>query len=342
MRGTQLARQWRIIRLIENYKRGLSGNELSHELGIPLRTIYRDLEAIQEAGFPIYTEKVGKSSYWKLVDTFRKDFPLPLTATELMSLHMSRDILSIFEGTIFQESIESLFNKVKTVLSPETLRYLENISGRLKIGFASCKDFTSCREAITEISEATAKKRCVEILYKAVSARNETRRKIDPYQIWVMNGGFYLIGFCHLRKTVRTFAMDRIKDFNVLDEQFHLPRDFNLENYLRTAFNVMRGEPEKIRISVSSAAAHVIRERIFHPTQEVRELPDGGAEIFLNVPINYEIISWILGFGSAARVIEPDSLKNRIRDELRAAAANYDKPLAAGEAFTKKMPARLS
>jgi predicted DNA-binding transcriptional regulator YafY len=145
MRGTQLARQWRIIKMIESRKMGISGIELAHELEAPLRTVYRDLEAIQEAGFPIYNEKVGKNSYWKLVDRFKKDLPLPLTATELMALHMSRDLLSIFEGTIFHESIQSLFDKVRAVLSPETLRYLENISGRLKIGFASCKDLTACK-----------------------------------------------------------------------------------------------------------------------------------------------------------------------------------------------------
>ena len=139
MRGTQLARQWKIIRMMEPRKTGISAMDLAVELDVPLRTVYRDLDAIQEAGFPLYTEQTGKNSYWKLLDTFKKDFPLPLTATELMSLHMSRDLLGIFEGTIFHDSIESLFNKVKAVLSPETLRYLENISGRLKINFRSTR-----------------------------------------------------------------------------------------------------------------------------------------------------------------------------------------------------------
>jgi predicted DNA-binding transcriptional regulator YafY len=342
MRGTQLARQWKIIKMMESRKMGVTGIDLAHELETPLRTVYRDLEAIQDAGFPVYAEKEGKSSYWKLVDTFKKDLPLPFTATELMALHMSRDVLSIFEGTIFHESIESLFDKVKAVLSPETLRYLENVSGRLKLGFASCKDLTACKEAIQGISKATATKKCVEISYKAVSTGRETLRKVDPYQVWAMNGGFYLIGLCHLRNAVRTFAMDRITSFNVLDESFHFPKDFNLEDYLQTAFHVMRGEPQKIKIQVSPGASHVVRERIWHPTQEVRELSDGGLEISLEVPVNYEIVSWILGFGSAARVLEPSSLRNRIRDEHHAAAASYGEPMPVREAFTKKIPARLS
>jgi predicted DNA-binding transcriptional regulator YafY len=73
-------------------------------MAVPSRTIYRDLEAIEAAGFPIYTEKDGKNSAWKLLNTFRKDFPFPSTVTELMALHMSRDLLSVFQGTIFHES----------------------------------------------------------------------------------------------------------------------------------------------------------------------------------------------------------------------------------------------
>lgn len=337
MRGTQLARQWKIIRMAESRRKGVTAAELAAELGAPLRTVYRDLDAIQEAGFPIYPDKVNSNSYWKLVDTFKKDFPLPLTVTELMALHMSRSLLSIFEGTIFHDSIESLFNKVKAVLSPETLRYLENISGRLKVQFGPCKDFAGFKEAIQSMSEATAKRKRVELRYAAVSSGRETVRKVDPYQVWVMNGSLYLIGLCHLRDEIRTFAMDRIKNFQVLDEQFHFPKDFTLEKYLQTAFHVMKGKPERATVRFAPGVAHIVRERLWHPTQEIRELADGGLELALEVPINYEIISWVLGFGSAAEVIEPDSLRTRILDELRAAASKYEKSLVPNEGFTKKI-----
>jgi predicted DNA-binding transcriptional regulator YafY len=337
MRGGQVARQWRVIRILESRKRGMTGVELAAELEVPLRTVYRDLEALQEAGFPIFTENVGRNSYWKLVDTFKKDLPIPLTVTELMALHMSRNLLGVFEGTFFHDSIESLFSKVKAILSPETIRYLENVSGRLGVGFLSCKDLSACKEAIRAVSEATAKRRRVEMVYNAVSSGSQTLRKIDPYHVRAMNGGFYLIGLCHLRNEVRTFAMDRIKDFKVLEEAFSMPKEFCLEDYLQTAFHVMRGDPERIVARFSSAASHVVRERIWHPTQEIRELPDGGVQLVMEVPINYEIISWILGFGAAAEVLEPDSLRDRIRDELHAAAACYERPASSSEAFTKKI-----
>jgi predicted DNA-binding transcriptional regulator YafY len=342
MRGTQLARQWKVIRLIESRKRGITGAELASELEVPLRTVYRDLDAIQEAGFPIYTDREGKNSFWKILDTFKNDLPVPMTLTELMALHMSRDLLTVLKGTIFHESIESLFNKVKTALSPETVRYLENISGGLTISIGPAKNFSGSKEVINKVSEATAKRRRVEILYRAVSTGRDTTRKVDPYQVWVMNGGFYLIGLCHLRNSIRTFAIDRIKSFKVLDESFHFPKNFNLEEYLQTAFHVMRGDPERIKVRFSPRAAHVVRERIWHPTQEIRDLQDGWLEVSLEVPINYEIISWILGFGSAAEVVRPVTLRDRICEELQRASARYLEPRPLTEAYTKNIPARLS
>jgi predicted DNA-binding transcriptional regulator YafY len=344
MRGTQLARQWKILRILESRKRGLTVADLSSKLDVPSRTVYRDLEAVQEAGFPLYTEREGRSSFWRLVDGFKSSLPLPFTITELMALHMSRDILRVFDGTVFQESIESLFDKVKTSLPAETIRYLERISQRVSVGFGPAKDFQTVREIISQVSEATGKRQRVEISYKAASTGKETIRKIDPYQVWAMNGGFYLIGLCHLRNSVRTFALERVKHLSVLDESFHFPEHFSLEEYLQTAFRVMRGDPKVVKVWFSPGAARVVRERIWHPTQEFREQEDGSLVITLEVPINYEIISWILGFGSAAEVLQPVSLIKRIAEELEASLGRYrSRGLAQTKIITeKKVPATLS
>ncbi len=323
MRGEQLARQWKILRLMESRKRGISVAEISSDLEVPVRTVYRDLEAIQEAGFPLLTDKIDKKSYWQLMEGFKASFPLPLTTTELMSLHMSRDILRIFEGTVFQESIESLFAKVKASLPDETIRYIDNISARLKVGFGPPKEYQSFREIISTISDATAQRRQVEILYTALSTGRDTMRCVDPYQVWAMNGCFYLIGHCHLRDAVRTFVMDRIKGLTVLEENFQFPEDFSLDDYLQTAFRVMRGNPELVKVWFRPSAAQVVRERIWHPTQEIREQEDGSLMVSLEVPISYEVISWVLGFGSAAKVIEPGSLCERIRRELEYSLKMY-------------------
>ncbi|MGC8605387.1 MAG: helix-turn-helix transcriptional regulator, partial [Desulfomonilaceae bacterium] len=148
MRGTQMVRQWKIIRLMESRKYGISGTELARELDVPQRTVYRDLEAIHEAGFPLYSDKDGKNSVWKMLDTFKKDFPVPMTATELMALHMSRDLLSILHGTVFHDSIETLFQKVKAALLPETITFLDKVASSLKVDFGPTKTFSGLNEIV--------------------------------------------------------------------------------------------------------------------------------------------------------------------------------------------------
>jgi predicted DNA-binding transcriptional regulator YafY len=324
MRGNQVSRQWKILKVLESHKRGLSAAQISARLGVPVRTVYRDLESIHDAGFPIYNDREDKNSYWKFVEGFKSDLPLPLTATELMSLHMSRDILRVFEGTIFQESIESLFDKVQASLPAETIRYLETIAKKFRVGLAPAKDYRSFRHQIAALSDATAQKKRVEIRYKALSTGEESKRTVDPYQMWAMNGTFYLIGYCHLRGTVRTFAMDRIKDFTVLGESFDMPEDFSLEDYLQTAFRVMTGKPEVVKVWFRASAAQVVKERIWHPTQELREQEDGSVVVTLEVPINYEVIAWILGFGSAAKVIGPEALQRHVIRELETSLVGYE------------------
>ncbi|MFP3871074.1 MAG: helix-turn-helix transcriptional regulator [Syntrophobacteria bacterium] len=115
-RDDQLSRQWRILRMLEESRRGFTVSELARELNCVRRTVYRDLEILQEAGFPIYTERDGRASRWAFIDTFRFHLPVPFSSIELMALYFSRDLLSVFEGTIFYEDLESLFGKVKSTL----------------------------------------------------------------------------------------------------------------------------------------------------------------------------------------------------------------------------------
>lgn len=344
MRGNQLIRQWKIIQLIESRKRGRSAEELAEELETPVRTIYRDLQAIEASGFPIYNDRDGRKSYWRFTDTFTSRFPLPITTTELMSLHMSRDMLSVFEGTIFQESIESLFAKIKAVLPPETLRYLDEVSSRLKMGFGPHKSYADFGAFVSRVSDAAARRLQVDIVYRAISSGRETRRTVDPYSVWAMNGNFYLIGKCRLRDAVRTFAIDRIREMTVTDRTFVLPDDFSLEDYVQSAFRVMTGEPRVVKVRFSRSVAAIVRERVWHPTQDLVSAADGGVTVTMLVPINYEVISWILGFGAAAEVISPKTLRLRIIEELRHSLEAYgvDDIPRKKDPFPEKISAQMS
>ena len=120
MRGDQLSRQWRILRQIEVSKNGLTAAEIAELGSISIRTAYRDLDDLQLAGFPLFAEKSEKGNRWKFIDTIPLQSSSAFTFTELMSLHLSKDLFQVFKGTVFYESIETLFEKSRPHCRPNT------------------------------------------------------------------------------------------------------------------------------------------------------------------------------------------------------------------------------
>ena len=153
-RGDQLGRQWKIIRRLIAAQKGTSVKDLAADLDCHPRTVYRDLEALQVAGFPVYNERVGNKSLWALLDSAKHLIPVPFNVTELMALYFSRDMLKTLKETIFYDALESLFQKVKTTLPPEYLHYLAQFEDSLKVGLKPYKNYAQHGEIISRVNQA--------------------------------------------------------------------------------------------------------------------------------------------------------------------------------------------
>jgi predicted DNA-binding transcriptional regulator YafY len=156
-----------------------------------------------------------------------------------------------------------------------------------------------------------------------MSRKKETRRKVDPYRIWFFSGTFYLIGFCHKRKEVRVFALDRIKMLHQTKEQFEVPEDFDFEDFVGPSFGVFQGEPVKVKVWFAPDVAGYIEEKIWHESQQIEEEDDGSVIFEAEVAGTDEIKFWIMSWGSHALVLEPDSLREEIRAEAEETAERY-------------------
>ncbi len=323
MRGDQLSRQWRILRQIEASKYGLTAAEIAEIGAVSLKTGYRDLNDLQLAGFPLYAEKGESGRRWKFIDTYRFQLPQPFTFTELMSLHLSQDLFKIFQGTVFYESIQSLFEKVRATLPPQTLNYLDRVRSAFQMGIRPYKDYQRFRGIIDQVNQAALEHRRVEMAYRSLNARSETLRRFDPYRVWFFDGTIYIIGQCHLRKEVRTFVLDRIKMLRLTDETFEVPDGFDLNRYLRHSFRVMKDELYTVKIRISPAWSRYVGEKIWHESQQARKLADGSLEMTFRVAGLEEIKQWVLGMGAEARVLAPDSLTQLVQNELREALHQY-------------------
>ena len=340
-RGDQLARQWKIIQTLISSRTGKSAAELADELECHPRTLYRDLEALQFAGFPIYNEKVEGKKLWSLLDNVRHHIPVPFTLPELIALYFSTDMLKIFKDTVFYDSLESLSQKIRTTLPPQALDYVNNLKQTIQIGIKPYKDYGRFREIINRVNDACAGRRSVEMIYYTMSRRKESKRRVDPYRIWFFSGSFYLIGFCHLRKEIRVFTVDRIKMLHLTEEKFEIPEDFRFEEFIGRSFGVFQGEPVHVRVRFSPDVAGYIKEKIWLSDQKIEALDDGSIIFEADVSGTDEIRFWIMSWGSKAEVIEPESLRQEIQEEAEALLDRYSRGVMSYEEPLKETAERI-
>lgn len=330
-RGDQLGRQWKIIQTLISSRRGKSAADLAEEMECHPRTVYRDLEALQVSGFPIYTERSEGKNLWSLLDTVKHQIPVPFSLTELMALYFGRDMLKVFKDTPFYDSLESLFQKVKTTLPPESIKYLKNVEQTLHLGMKPYKEYGKFKEILNRVNDAAINKKSIEIVYYTMSRKKETRRRVDPYRIWFFNGTFYLIGLCHMRNEVRIFALDRIKMLHQTKEAFEVPEDFSLEDFVGPSFGVYQGGPAHIKVWFHANVAGYIKEKIWHESQEIHPQDDGSIIFEAEVAGTEDIRFWIMTRGSQAEVLAPTSLREEIREEAEMMARRYEAPIVAEE-----------
>ena len=340
-RGDQLARQWKIIQTLISSRIGKSAADLADEIECHPRTLYRDLEALQLAGFPIYDEKVEGKKLWSLLDTVRHHIPVPFTLPELIALYFSTDMLKIFKDTVFYDSLESLSQKIRTTLPPHSLDYINNLKQTIQIGIKPYKDYGRFREIINRVNDACAGRRSVEMIYYTMSRRKESKRRVDPYRIWFFRGSFYLIGFCHLRKEIRVFTVDRIKMLHLTEEKFEIPEDFRFEEFIGRSFGVFQGEPVHVRVRFSPDVAGYIKEKIWLSNQDIEALDDGSIIFEADVSGTDEIRFWIMSWGSKAEVIEPEALRQEIQTEAEAVLDRYSRGVMSYEEPLKETAERI-
>lgn len=315
-RGDQLGRQWKIIRRLIASKQGKSVRELAAELDCHPRTVYRDLEALQVAGFPVYNEREDNKSLWSLIDSAKHLIPVPFNVTELMALYFSRDMLKTLKDTLFHDALESLFQKVKTTLSPAYLQYLAQFENSLTVGFKSYKNYSAYGDIISSVNKAVVSRHYIDIAYYTMNRKKMTRRTVAPYKIWFFDTTFYMLAYCRLRGEIRLFALDRVKSLATTDEQFETPDDFDVDALLQSSFGAFLGEPVEVVIWFSADIAGYIEEKVWHASQEIEKQDDGSILFRVNVAGTDEIMFWVLTWGAQAKVIKPLSLRDAIKSEV--------------------------
>jgi predicted DNA-binding transcriptional regulator YafY len=186
------------------------------------------------------------------------------------------------------------------------------------VGLGPHKSYSEHRQTIDLISQAIDKRRTAQMRYFSASRDGTGRREVDPYFLRFASGGLYLIGHCHLRKEVRMFAVERIRSIALTDHPYQMPLDFKVDEYVQDALGIMRsGKRIEVELLFSKKAAAWVKDKSWHPSQEIKLLKDGRLKMILKVADNDELVGWVLSFGSQVKVGRPEALRQKVKEEAK-------------------------
>jgi predicted DNA-binding transcriptional regulator YafY len=323
-RGAQLLRQWRLLRSLEGARRGLTAAELRDAIQAECspRTVYRDLELLQEIGFPI----TSSSGRWRFLESGEGSWVVPVNPTEVMALMLTEDLLAPVEGSWIAEPLLRLRARLSAMMTPTGRRYCAELRRSNIATVFGAGRYGSKRAEIEAIHEAVEKQHRLRIRYRTPGKTTQSRR-IDPYCTWFASGRMYLVAFCHTAEDIRTFAVERVDSAHVLDEPFDPDPTFDAAAFTRKGFGVFHGPTYRMIVDFSRHVAHLVRERRYHASQEVSER-GRGVRLKMEAAGLPEIAAWLAGFGGDARAIAPPELVQAVarlhRDGLRVAETGQD------------------
>lgn len=312
----------RLYCLAQEIQRGSFPNveRLANLLEVNRRTVYRYLEMLKDDfGAPIAFDRQRGGYFF----TEHWTFPFPeLTEGEVLSLFVLVSVLKQFANTPLETSLQSLRKKLEKFLPAPFKTAPEHLAMMLSPFVSVLRPRVEVGKVFGTLFEAIQRRKRVRITYQSISSGERTIRDVEPYHLYNFEGIWYLCGFCLLRGGLRDFALDRIEEVTILPEGFTIPPDFDPQKYLSQAFRMFRGKVCKVVIRFDAYQARWIRERIWHPTQKIAELPDGG--LLFEVEANPEEVKrWVIGYGSHAEIVSPPALREEVREEIQKMFKQY-------------------
>ena len=302
-------------------------SSIARELEVNRKTIQRDLNFMrEELDLPLdYNEASHGYFYSRPVS----DFPfLKTTSEDLVALILARNALGPMKGSALEASLRTGFQ-----------RLLAGMSDRVTIPWSELDQAFSVKNmGMTErdaflfdrLAKAVLESRELQFEYQKLKDSAPAKRRIQPYHLAEIDGGWYVIGHDLDRGGRRTFAVQRMRAVHLTTKRFVRSRDFRLEDHFAGSFGVWAGEDKggaqyRVKIRFRGFAARIVAERRWHPSQEITEVEPGGSVIEITMMLSAleDIARWVMGFGAQAEALEPVELRDRVAGELGKAAGQY-------------------
>jgi predicted DNA-binding transcriptional regulator YafY len=339
-RNAEVIRQWKLLLHLDGCAHGISVDALARELKVTKRTVWRDLAALQEVGFPLVDAKVDRQTTWRVMKLPLKALTdAGMSVTEVCSLYMGRELLLTLTGSPFEAGVNSLIKKVQKALSANTREFLDALPTVVRVRPGPRKKLpVGYDEMVAALIEGCARSKVTGLRYFSVSSNRQKDYTVHPYSVQYSEGGLYLQAYVPEYDELRWFAIERMNKCSVTDKGFARVKSAKDADF-RPSLGLGNGRPEAIVLEFSSRVAPYVRERIWHKSQQLAELPDGGVRLTLKVSRDWSLHGWILGWGPHVHVATPSELAQEILAMLEDAREWYVPKLDFGRAFDTAVPA---
>lgn len=313
----------RMLRIHEELRRGALVNctKLVEALEVSRKTVVRDIAFMRDRlDLPIeFDPRLNAYRYTAPVNAFPT---VNVTEGELLALLVAQRALEQYRGTPFHRQLEVAFGKLarglRDRISFSPADELRAVSFKnIGLGKTDLAVFNALSAAVLRSTEVT-------FAYRKPGEGKAAPRRVQPYHLANRENLWYLVGFDTARAALRTFALTRITDVKALAATFKRPADFSPEKFFANALGVLGGAGDwRVVIRFTAAAAERVREREWHESQEIRELPGGALELRLRLGALEEVEQWILSWGATAEVISPPELRERLGKTVNSLAKTY-------------------
>jgi predicted DNA-binding transcriptional regulator YafY len=291
-----------------------NANTLAEQFEISSKTAQRTIEFMRDRiGAPLEYDPHHKG-YRYSGDSFSLPF-FQVSQEEIVSILLARNLLSNSAEGFISRAIQSFGRKLFAAMGQ-----IGFTQDKLRSSFSAVWNLYSPAQASTFriVLDAILQNRLLTCIYTSPASGRKTERTIAPHHLQHYMGSWVLLGWCHLKQDWRKFFLSRMSNPIMSDEAFDPKPKKEWEPLIHASFGIFQGgDPIPVILQFNPFRAQWIREQIWHPDQKLEILPDGGLRLILPVTDLREVKLKVLQFGSDVEVIEPEELREEIREEIK-------------------------
>jgi predicted DNA-binding transcriptional regulator YafY len=289
-------------------RRVVKASDIADRFNISLRTVYRDVKTLEEAGIPLIGEAgVGYS----IMDGYRLP-PVMFTREEATAFLTAEKLMEKLTDPSSDENYKSAMYKIRSVLRMAEKDYLDNIDGHIEVlksrRSATVKlDLNPLQIILRGIGERTV----LSIHYFAMHNQQRTERCIEPVGVFYQDNYWHLIAWCRLREDYRDFRLDRISNISLTKERFRTQHP-NLNEYITRSARERNLRQVVMRVE-KRMLSYLNEQKYYNGFVSEREV-DGMVEMTFLTEYIEGFVRWMMMYGDTAIIISPEELKTKVKD----------------------------